>query len=256
MTNIMQQYYDDILENGEKHLPRGLETVGLTNQVFTFVPGQVFTRLGGNISIGFVELLQFISGTFDIEPFRVVAPNARLELFTRQSAYGPRTVEQLPRIIEELINDIDSRRAVMTIMYTIDTPETMPCTLNAQFQVEDVDGIKSLVTTWNMRSSDLIWGLPTDIIQFGGISLMVANCIGVRAVECIVNAGNAHIYTATRLKPGEQFDFAGTFELPNLYTLDAYKAWANAALKFISEEKIMVKSIFPIHKEVEHDSIL
>ncbi len=252
MTNPMQKYYDDILEHGEKHLPRGLETVGLTNQCFSFVPGQVFTRPAGNINIGFVELLQFISGTFDITPFRAVAPNARLDLFTHQSAYGPRVAEQLPRVIEELINDIDSRRGVMMIAHPTDTPATLPCTLSAQFQVETVDGIKSLITTWNMRSSDLVWGIGTDIIQFGGISQMVANCIGVRAVECIVNAGNAHIYTATRLKPGEQFDFAGMFSIPDLYTLDAYKAWSNAALKFISEEKLMVKSIFPIQKENEN----
>jgi len=96
MTNKMQQYYDDILEHGEKHLPRGMETVGLTNQCFSFTPGEVFTRPGGNINIGFVELLQFISGMFDIEPFRVVAPNARLDLFTHQSAYGPRVTAQLP----------------------------------------------------------------------------------------------------------------------------------------------------------------
>lgn len=249
MTNVLQQYYEDILEHGEKHMPRGLETVGLMNQCFTFVPGEVFARPGGNVNIGFIELLQFISGTFDLEPFRVVAPNARLDLFTQQSAYGPRTVEQLPRVIEELINDIDSRRAVMTIISPTDTPATMPCTLSAQFQVESVDGIKSLITTWTMRSSDLIWGLPTDIIQFGGISLVVASCVGVQAVECVVNTGNAHIYTATRLKPGEQFSFAGTFNIPDLYTLDTYKTWANSALRFITEEKITVKNIFPLHKE-------
>lgn len=242
MTNNLQSYYDYVLRHGEKHLPRGLETVGLTNQCFSFVPGQVFTRPGGNINIGFIELLQFISGTFDIIPFRVVAPNARLDLFTYQSAYGPRVIEQLPRIIEELLNDLNSRRAVMTIIHPTDTPATMPCTLSAQFQV--LRG--SLVTTWNMRSSDLVWGLSTDIIQFGGISLMVANCIGAMAMECVVNAGNAHVYTATRLKPGEQFDFAGTFTLPFLHTLGAYQAWATNVLKAISEEKRMVKSIFPI----------
>lgn len=252
MNNKLQQYYNDVLEHGEKRLPRGLETVGLINQCFSFIPGEVFVRPGGNISIGFIELLQFVSGTFSIEPFRVIAPNARLDLFTYQSAYGPRVVEQLPRVIEELINDLDSRRSVMMIAHPTDTPETMPCTLSAQFHIEDVEGIKSLITTWNMRSSDLVWGLSTDVIQFGGISLMVASCVGVRAVECVVNAGNAHIYTATRLKPGEQFDFAGTFNIPDLYTLDAYRAWANAALKFISEEKLMVKSIFPIQKEIEH----
>ena len=253
MTSMMQKYYDDILEHGEKHLPRGLETVGLTNQCFAFVPGQVFTRPAGNINIGFVELLQFIAGTFDIAPFRVVAPNARLDLFTHQSAYGPRVAEQLPRVIEELIGDIDSRRGVMMIAHPTDTPSTLPCTLSAQFQVENVNGLKSLISTWTMRSSDLVWGLGTDIIQFGGISMMIANCIGVHAAECIVNAGNAHVYTATRLKPGEQFNFAGTFALPDLYTLDTYKAWANAALKFISEEKLMVKSIFPITKDGEHE---
>ena len=249
MINSMQQYYSDILEHGEKRKPRGLETVGLTNQVFTFTPGEVFTRPRGNIDIGFVELLQFISGTFSIDPFKVVAPNARLDLFTHQSAYGPRVGDQLQRAIDELIHDIDSRRAVVTILHPTDTPATMPCTLSAQFQVVEIDRAKSLIATWTMRSSDLVWGLGTDIIQFGGISMVVANCIGVHAFECIVNAGNSHIYTETRLRPREEFTLLGEFTLPDFYTLPEYRAWANSALDLVTKGTYSIRDMFIINKK-------
>jgi hypothetical protein len=221
--------------NGVKSSPRGLETVGLFDQSFSFSPGEVFVRPKANLNIGFIEMLQFITGTFDIRPFEIIAPNARLDLFTNQSAYGPRTVEQLPRVIDELRRDHYSRRAVMMIAHPTDTPETMPCTISMQFQLNARRGTPLLFTIITMRSSDLIWGLPTDIIQFGGIAMVVANCLGAVPFECVINAGNAHVYEETKLKPTEQYRLGGHFTLPEYMSLEDYKRWANTCLSKIVE---------------------
>lgn len=235
MGSALQNYYQDILKNGVKTTPRGLATRGLFDQSFWFEPGEVFVRPRINLNIGFIELLQFISGTFSIKPFQVAAPNARLDLFTHQSAYGPRVVDQLPRVIEELRKDQFSRRAVMMIAHPMDTPETMPCTLSMQFQLIEREGAPLMFTIINMRSSDLMWGIPTDIIQFGGTALMVAQCVGAIAHECVINAGNAHIYEETMMSPSEEYRLGGHFYLPEYYNLDDYRAWANSCLTAIEE---------------------
>lgn len=256
MKSALQKYYEDVLNHGTKAKPRGLETVQLLDQSFWFYPGQVYVRPHINLAIGFVELLQFISGSFDIEPFKIVAPNARLDLFTGQSAYGPRVVNQLPRVIDELRKDQDTRRAVMMIAHPTDTPETLPCTLSMQFQIyEDKDQHAFYLSTIvNMRSSDLMWGIPTDIIQFGGMALMVAQCVGAIPSTCVVNAGNAHIYDKTKLKPGEQYDLGGHFKLPDLHTVEEFRNWAKTALVLITDTKISVKEIFEYNK-VEKDKV-
>jgi hypothetical protein len=112
-----------------------------------------------------------------------------------------------------------------------DKPETLPCTLSLQFVLNRLsDSVQTLHTYVNMRSNDLVWGLPTDIIQFGGIAQMVASCTSSVATTVVVNCGDSHIYDATRLKEDQHFELAGEFSIPALYTLEAYKDWAAKAL--------------------------
>lgn len=242
MTNLMNHHYKSVRHSGLTGKPRGLDVTQVLDMPLTFIPGSVYTRPGGSSSIGFVELLQFIAGTFNIETFKKVAPNARLDLFTGQSAYGPRVVGQFERVIRELTFDPYSRRAVVMIAHPTDTSETLPCTLSMQFQINNT----TLISIVTMRSSDLIWGLPTDLIQFGGIHIMIANCLGVRPGLCSVNAGNAHVYSATALKDGEEFSLKGRFELPKYFEYEAYAEWAKIKLDQITSGEKTVSSIFPI----------
>lgn len=246
-VSTLQSYYEDVATHGVKSYPRGLETVGLVDQSFAFTPGHVFVRPNSNLNIGFVEGLQFIDGTFSIKPFKIVAPNARLDLFTGQSAYGPRVATQLPRVIEELRKDRNSRRAVMMIAHPTDTAETLPCTLSMQFQISTEKGIPQLTTIVTMRSSDLVWGMPTDIIQFGIICMVVGNCVSAIPELCVVNSGNVHIYEETKLKSYESYKFGGTYKLPEFYDLEEYRNWARWALKGI-ENGALPKEIFKYEK--------
>lgn len=247
MVSTLQGYYNDIWASGMKGSPRGMPTRGLFDQSFWFTPGEVFIRPRSNINIGFVELLQFISGTFSVKPFSIVAPKARLDLFTGQSAYGPRVASQLQRVIDELRKDRETRRAVLMIAHPTDTPETLPCTLSMQFQLLKQNDVSHLFTVVTMRSSDLVWGIPTDIIQFGGMCQMIANCVGAVAHECVINAGNAHIYEETQLSINEEYRLAGMFSLPEFYTLEEYQAWANKGLAAI-EDRTPPRELFKYEK--------
>lgn len=223
--NYYSRYYKKLLK-GDPAKPRGMETVQLMNVHHTFFPGTIVRRRKDNIAIGLTELLQFIAGDFDLGGFAVAAPNARLDLFGAQSAYGPRTKNQFHRIIQELKNDPESRRAVVVLAGQDEAPEELPCTLSIQFQTSLVDTyIRLLTATFTMRSSDAMWGLPYDIIQFGGVVLAVASVLQMPAAMCTVSIANAHVYKATQMKvPG--FDDTWMFEMPSFPTWGYYQSWA------------------------------
>lgn len=83
-----------------------------------------------------------------------------------------------------------------------DSPETMPCTLSLQFQRHTADST-TLYTTVTMRSSDLVWGMPYDMIQFCMVAHAVTCCVGMSAFDVKICTANAHIYDATAIYPTE-----------------------------------------------------
>lgn len=230
------------LTKGSKASPRGIATSQLRDESFSFFPGRVVRRIKDNPAIGFVELLQFIAGTFNVENIEAVAPNARLDLFTHQSAYGPRVyneakkMDQFAEVLRELSKDKASRRAVVMIAHPTDSPETRPCTLSMQFQLDR----GFLHNTITMRSSDAVWGLPYDMIQFGGITMMLAQCLRVLPGISTINIGNAHVYDETvhltkQATDNWVFDlplFTGSIHAaePPIYILEEYRDWANEIL--------------------------
>jgi hypothetical protein len=228
MKSDYQIYYDRILKNGSPSVPRGLPVIQCINNAMAFSPGIVYRRPHDNPAIGFVELFQFLLGTFDVKQIEVVAPHARLDLFTGQSAYGPRTIGQFERVIAELRADPASRRAMVFIADKWDLPPTLPCTLSMQFQISS----GRLITTVNMRSSDAVWGLPYDMIQFGGVAMMIANCLNVEPGWVQVNMGNGHVYDASRLKDGEEFkEYGKFFFTPMVNTWERVQYMASTSLQ-------------------------
>jgi hypothetical protein len=157
-------------------------------------------RLKDNPAIGFMEGVQFIAGTSELAPLKSVAPGAKHELFGLNSYYGPRTASQFPRVIEELRENVGTRRAVIMVAHPEDSPQTVPCTLSLQFQKETEDS-STLYTTVTMRSSDMVWGMPYDIIQFSMVSYAVARCVGLKYYNLVIQAANAHVYDLTAVHP-------------------------------------------------------
>ena len=140
-----------------------------------------------NYGFGVGELCWYIRGDTDLET--MVYYNRRMSQFsddgkTINSAYGYRMfrelwqglpditcipVGQLDNVIEELRKDPDSRRAVMHInqphdlrMAVMSGSKDVPCTLSIQLLIRD----RKLHMVVNMRSNDVVWGLPYDVFSF------------------------------------------------------------------------------------------
>src|SRR5690606_5204049 len=215
-------YYSMIKYGGWVEEPRGMKTYALRNVLATWRPLWFPRREGDNPAIGIIEGLQFIAGVFDHDAISAAAPRARLDLFTHQSAYGPRVMGQLAWVVQQLRDDPNSRRAQMMIADPQDSAETLPCTTSMQFHL-DRDG-QGLHTTVTMRSSDAVWGLPYDLIQFGMVAEVVASCLGVRQRSMATFLGNAHVYHATDADREWGED---QVIMPHLTSVDEWQLWAS-----------------------------
>ena len=154
-------------------------------------------RPGYNSSIGVVEGLQLLAGisdsglTADIQPqFRAYMDDGKF-----WGAYGPRTVDQFPIIVNRLDLESDTRQAVITLW----DPEydahggkkDHPCTTAFFFLVRD--GKLNMKTV--MRSMDLWWGWPYDAVQFSMVQQAVAACLGIPVGTYTHHAVSAHLYS-------------------------------------------------------------
>jgi hypothetical protein len=171
-----------------------MEIRSIRNVTFATFVGTVYRRKRDNPLIGFMEGLMFVAGIFDVENIARIAPNAKLELFTPMSAYGPRVGKQMDWVIEQLNNDRDSRRAVMVLAKNFEKLENRPCTTSLQFRIQG----NLLDTIVSMRSSDAVYGLPYDLIQFGMMAMVIADATNTFTSSLIINIGDAHIYKATQ----------------------------------------------------------
>lgn len=246
--NKYQKFYLRVL-GGESRLSRGMWNTAIYETKFTADPGVMYGRPGTSTSIGFIEALQFIAGEFRMSTFKRLTPNARLDLFTHQSAYGPRAADQFDGVINELNADHRTRRATLMIARHDDTPESRPCTMFAQFQV---DALSELRSTFFMRSSDLVWGLPTDLIQFGAVAQMIASCTSLPLGPMAVISGNSHVYEATKLGVDQRFTTLGAFSIPYFPYYNQYKIWAKDALDDLDSGRAKISDVFDIIKE-DHD---
>jgi len=221
-----EQFFDHIITHGEKSAPRGEPVYELFNTSIEFSAGVFPHRSKLNPMIGFMEMCQLIAGKFDLDAIARVAPNARLDLFGAQSAYGPRVADQIPLLLEALNEDILTRRGYLTLIKPEEagSPDA-PCTTAFQFQA--LNGVLNMTAT--MRSSDAVWGLPYDVIQFGGLCQAVAYSIGTLPGHVKVNFANSHVYENTmHLRP---LSGVSKFWLPKIDGgFSKYRAWAEIAV--------------------------
>lgn len=110
---------------------------------------------------------------------------------TMQGAYGPKWIEQLPYVIDTLLDDRSSRQAVVNIWR--DRPRQShdtPCTLSWQFFVRD----EKLEMHTHMRANDVWRGLPYDIFNFTQIQRWLAATLYLPCGEYHHHVGSMHIY--------------------------------------------------------------
>jgi len=107
-------------------------------------------------------------------------------------AFGEYNVDQIARLVYSITHDPLSRRHLLTAYDPNEDSHCLPpCHLMAQFNVDN-DGY--LDCTVYMRSVDLCLGLPSDIILYATLMLLVAQETNYKPGTLIFMLGDTHIY--------------------------------------------------------------
>lgn len=111
---------------------------------------------------------------------------------SRNMCYHLIEVDQIKNVINEIKNNPNSRRLVVSAWNPVDLPtmSLAPCHYSFQF---DVDG-DNLSLMWVQRSVDCGTGLPFNIASYALLLHIVARMTGKIPYELIGSLGNTHIY--------------------------------------------------------------
>lgn len=194
----MRFSYDDVvgrvLADGIRSAPRGVATGEVVGATVVLPPEIVRVRRArSTVRLGWLEGLMVFGGIFDTGLIRAVAPNARLDLYAKQSDYGPRIHRQLLRAGELLGWDPDTRRAVVYLNNRMEPLDDLACATSVQFLLRG--GV--LETVVCVRSWDLVLGFVTDVVVFGFLHQAFAFALGAGVGRLTVQAGSLHVYDET-----------------------------------------------------------
>ncbi|TWT96783.1 Thymidylate synthase 2 [Botrimarina colliarenosi] len=105
---------------------------------------------------------------------------------------GPRTIDQLAEVIDEIKGDPDSRRLIVSAWNVADLPDMAlpPCHLLFQFYVAR----GKLSCQLYQRSADVFLGVPFNIASYALLTMMIAQVTGLEPGEFIHTLGDAHLY--------------------------------------------------------------
>ena len=113
-------------------------------------------------------------------------------------------VDQIKSTVEEIKNNPDSRRLVISAWNPAEIPfmKLPPCHMIYQFNVTQ----GKLNCLFNMRSIDVFLGLPFNITSYALLAHMMAQVCGLKAGELIWVGGDTHIYSNHFDQVNEQID--------------------------------------------------
>lgn len=196
--------YVDLVEyvrnNGTPASPRGQDVRELLNVTVVVsdpaqaVPWDVGRKLNPDILAA--ETAHLIGGLSDLEQMKSVA-----HIFGNFSnegkllgAYGPRTVAQIPLVLQRICSDPDTRQGVATIWSSLElinaNNRDMPCTVALTWTLRQ--GRLHMQTF--MRSNDVWLGVAYDYGMFSRLQIALAYCLGVGVGEYVHTAVNLHLY--------------------------------------------------------------
>ena len=183
-------------------------TTEINNMLFSILDptkniAQIRTKseFGVSLSYALGELVWYLSGdnsTEFIGQFGSLWQRISDDGKTNNSAYGYLIknkwgFNQLDLMYNILTEDSSSRRAVINI--NTPHPEVIktkdePCTISLQFFVRD--GALNMTTV--MRSNDIWFGTPYDVIYFTTLQQILASRLGVKVGIYTHFAGSFHVY--------------------------------------------------------------
>ena len=231
-----------VLDEGDEVSPRGLRTRELRGvTILIHDPSRVVPIGTGRklrLEIGAAESVQLIAGLSDAAQLISITKNFTqfVESDRLRGAYGPRTYEQFPRLIELLGRDPDTRQACALIWRPWDNrlpSKDIPCTLQFQFFIRN--GRLDMIAT--MRSNDVFWGLPYDAWMFTNLQHAVAYALAVDVGWYLHQTGSLHAYVDRDLdalnalhEPSRAEDLPPMFVVPRRLQVDsgdrAEQRWA------------------------------
>ena len=107
--------------------------------------------------------------------------------------YRGGTIDQISRAIDDIKNNPDSRRIIVSAwnVADLDNMNLPPCHILFQFYV--ADGRLSLQLY--QRSADTFLGVPFNIASYALLLMMTAQVTGLRPGDFVYTTGDTHLYT-------------------------------------------------------------
>lgn len=137
-------------------------------------------------------------------------------------------VDQIQRIVYQIKNEPDSRRILLTAYDPSEEWQCLPpCHILAQFNCNKDNTTDVIVY---MRSVDLCLGLPSDVVLYATLLLLVCHATGRLPGDVVFMMGDTHIYT-NHIPVWEVHREQMGYELPN-YTLNPLTSLS----KFVPED--------------------
>lgn len=201
VAELYSKLYDDYKAGEFETInPRGLETKEMIapDIMITNPRNRIAYNKDRNFSTmyAFIESLMIFDSSNELKYFSKF--NSNIANFsddgeTLFGSYGYRIAEYIPQIISKLKKDNASRQMVLPILRAKDVvtkTKDIPCTLSLQLLIRN----NKLNMIVNMRSNDIIWGVPYDIFVFTTIQEIIANTLGIELGWYIHRPASLHIY--------------------------------------------------------------
>lgn len=190
----------DAVLRGDKVAPRGIATREILDATIIIEDPAISLPLNCgrklNPAIGAAEALQLISGrSFPQLMTRITSNFGQfMDGEVLHGSYGPRLRYQIPKVLDVLRDDPDSRQAVATIWDPAydgygDVKDT-PCTTMLQWTIRK--GKLNMHT--RMRSNDVWWGLAYDAFQFTQLQINMACALGLEVGKYYHHVTSLHVY--------------------------------------------------------------
>lgn len=209
----MKQYLDllkDILENGtDKHDRTGTGTRSVFGRQMRFDLSQGFPLLTTkklHLKSIIHELLWFLNGDTNVKYLqdngvRIWNEWAREDgdlghIYGYQwrswPDYKGGTIDQISQAVNDIKNNPDSRRIIVSAWNVADLPNMALPPCHAFFQFYVANGKLSLQLY--QRSADTFLGVPFNIASYALLTMMMAQVCGLQPGDFIHTLGDTHIY--------------------------------------------------------------
>lgn len=255
INDIQLQLFSHLKTNGEKVVSRNMEVLEVYPVLIklTNINNRCTTLLNRqwNYIFALGEFTWHLSKSNELKFINYYTRNWNIAsddgISIQQSCYGKKLFETSTwsNLIKELTDDNGTRRAVINLYENDNTLglnlRDVSCTIALQFIIRDA----KLDLIVNMRSNDIMWGLPNDIFVFTMIQEMLSRQIGIDSGNYYHQINSLHVYKRHYRKMGEILDSPEFFDftMPDMTNIDCVKNYISGE-KSIRENKELDRTFY------------